>query len=135
MWNTGFKTDGQTFLHTSKLARIRAKYAALRRGDTNVVYSTAHTKAEDDAGIIAYERAGGDAGADYALVVINSNSRHESTTADGTTAMKVTKPRVTLVDVLNPEGATYAVPASGELRIKLPKQGALILVPQDQLEP
>jgi alpha-amylase len=135
LWNTGFKTDGQTFLHTSKLARIRAKYAALRRGDTNVVYATAHVAAEADAGIIAYERAGGDAADSYALVIINSNSRHESTTADGATVMKVTKPGVTLVDVLNPEGATYPVPASGELRIVVPKQGALILVPQDQLRP
>jgi len=135
LWNTGFKTDGQTFLHTSKLARIRSKYAALRRGDTKVVYATPHTKAEDDAGIIAYERAGGDAGDSYALVVINANARHPSTTADGAKAMKLTKPGVTLVDVLNPEGATYTVPANGELRVVVPKQGALILVPQDQLKP
>ncbi len=135
LWNSGYRKDGQTFLHISKLARLRAKYAALRRGDTNVVYATAHTKAEDDAGMFAFERAGGDAGPDYALVVINSNSRHSSATADGTKTMKLTKSGVTLVDVLNPDAASYQVPANGELRVAVPKQGALILVPEDQLKP
>lgn len=135
LWNTGFDTTGETFRHLSKLARIRAKYPALRRGDTNVVYATAHTKAEEDAGIVAYERTGGDAGDEYALVVINSNSRHPSTTADGPKAMKLTRPGVTLVDVLDPETKTYAVPASGELRVTIPAQRAMILVPQDQLKP
>jgi glycosidase len=135
LWNTGFNTSGETFRHLSKLARIRAKYPALRRGDTNVVYATAHTKAEGDAGIVAYERTGGDAGAEYALVVINSNSRHESTTADGAKVMKVTKPGVTLVDVLDPNLATYPVGAGGELRVVVPAQRAMILVPQDQIKP
>ena len=92
-------------------------------------------KAEEDAGIVAYERAGGDAGDAYALVVINSNARHMSTTADGAKAMKITKPGITLVDVLDPDAKTYAVPASGELRLIVPPQRAMILVPQDQLKP
>ena len=135
LWNTGFNTTGETFRHISKLSRLRTKYAALRRGDTNVVYATSHVGAEADAGIVGYERAGGDAGADYALVVINSNSRHDSTTADGAKAMKLTKPGVTLVDVLDPESKPYEVPANGELRLVVPKQRAMILVPQDQLKP
>lgn len=135
LWDTGFPTSGDTFVQFSKLARLRTKYIALRRGDTNVVYATGHTHAEADAGIFAYERAGGDAGTDYALVVINTNGRHQSTTADGAKAMKVTKPNVTLVDVLDPEAKTYAVPASGELRLIVPKQRSMILVPQDQLKP
>jgi glycosidase len=135
LWNTGFPTTGDTFRHLSKLARLRVKYAGLRRGDTNVVYSTPNVHAEEDAGIVAYERAGGDAGDSYALVVINSNARHMSTTALGTKAMKITKPGITLVDVLDPEAKTYAVPASGELRVIVPPQRAMILVPQDQLKP
>ncbi len=135
LWNTGFPTNGETFTQFAKLARLRAKYPALRRGDTNIVFSTLHTQEEADAGIIGYERAGDDAGAEYALVVINTNARHASTTADGTKAMKVTKPNVTLVDVLDPELKTYPVPASGELRLVVPAQRAMILVPQDQLKP
>jgi glycosidase len=132
LWDTGYPTTGDTFVHLSKLARVRAKYLALRRGDTNVVYATANVHAEGDAGIVAYERAGGDAGDQYALVVINTNARHASTTADGAKAMKV---GVTLVDVLDPEAKTYAVPASGELRLIVPQQRAMILIPQDQLKP
>lgn len=135
LWDTGFPTNGETFQRLSKLSKLRTKYPGLRRGDTNVVYATAHVHAEEDAGIIAYERAGGDAGDSYALVVINTNGRHKSTTADGAKAMKLTKPGVTLVDVLNPGAQTYTVPASGELRIVLDKQQAVILVPQDQLKP
>ena len=134
LWNTGFPTNGETFTQFAKLARLRAKYPALRRGDTNVVFSTQHTQEEGDAGIIGYERAGGDAGAEYALVVINTNGRHPSTTADGAKAMKVTKPGVTLVDILDPELKTYAVPASGELRVTVAAQRAMILVPQEQLK-
>jgi hypothetical protein len=54
-----------------------------------------------------------------------------STTALGTEAMKITKPGITLVDVLEPEAKTYAVPATGELRLIVPPQRAMILVPQD----
>lgn len=137
LWNTGFNTTNDTFAHVRKLNRLRSSYVALRRGDTNVVYSTEHTQNEPDAGIIAYERTGGDAGEAYALVVINTNSRHESTSADGMKAMKVGRPGATLVDVLNPDGATktYVVPANGELRVIVPKQRAMILVPQDQVKP
>ncbi len=135
LWNTGFPTSGDTFRHLSKLARLRAKYPALRRGDTNVVYSTPNVHAEEDAGIIAYERTGGDAADQYALVVINTNGRHMSTTAAGAKAMKVGRPGVTLVDVLDPEQKTYAVPATGELRLPVPQQQAMILVPQDQRKP
>ncbi len=134
LWNTGFPTNGETFTQFAKLARLRAKYPALRRGDTNVVFSTQHTQEEGDAGIIAYERAGGDAGAEYALVVINTNARHASTTADEAKAMKVTRPGITLVDILDPELKTYPVPASGELRLVVAAQRAMILVPNDQLK-
>jgi hypothetical protein len=45
----------------------QATYPALRRGDAKVIYSTAHTGDEPDAGIFAFERTGGDAGDNYAL--------------------------------------------------------------------
>ena len=135
LWNTGFPTTGDTFVHFSKLARLRAKYPALRRGDTTVVYSTPNVHAEDDAGIFAYERAGGDAMDQYALVVINTSGHKMSTTALGPAAMKVGKPGATLVDVLDPEQKTYAVPPTGELRLIVPQQRAMILIPQDQVKP
>jgi hypothetical protein len=54
-------------------------------------------------------------------------------TADGDTVMTLTRPGATLVDVLGVEQTEHAVPASGELRLRLPAQRAMILVPRDQL--
>ena len=75
LWTAGFSTDGPIFTHIAKLARLRKAYTALRRGDTKVVWSTAHVGTEQDAGIFAFERAGGDAGSAYALTVLNTSSR------------------------------------------------------------
>ncbi len=134
MWHTGYNTTGDTFVHFSKLARIRAKYPALRQGDTNVVWSSSHVGAEEDAGIIAYERTGGDAGGEYALVVLNTNGKKDSATADGAKTMKITA-KGPLVDILDVDLKTYPVAANGELRVTVPKQKAMILVPQDQVKP
>jgi alpha-amylase len=135
LWNTNFATSGDTFRHFSKLARLRRQYEALRHGDTNVVWSSTHVAAEEDAGMFAYERTGGDAGAQYALVVLNTNGKQTSSTSDGAKTMTLGLKGVTLVDVLDPEQKTYTVGAAGELRVAVPAQHAMILVPQDQLVP
>lgn len=136
LWNTGFSTSGETFRHFAKLARTRKLYDALRRGDTNVVWSTAHVGTEEDAGILAYERTGGDAGSAYVLVVVNTNDRKDSATADGGKVMKLTGAGVgsVLVDVLAPERTSFSVPASGELRVSVPEQRAMILVPEQEVK-
>jgi glycosidase len=133
LWTTGFPTTGDTFVHFRKLARLRTQYEALRRGDTNIIWSSGHTGDEEDAGIVAYERTGGDAGDAYALVVINTNARKSSTTAEGENAMKLSGVRGTLVDVLDPERKSYPVGADGHLRVTVPKQRAMILVPSGEV--
>ena len=130
LWNTGFSRANDTFQHFSKLARIRKTYPALTKGDTNVVWSSGHTSGEEDAGIIAYERTGGDAGDAYALVVINSNNAKDSSTSNGDAVMTLSVGGVTLVDVLNPEQETFSVGGDGTVRVTVPKQRARILVPQ-----
>ncbi len=133
LWNTKFDETGQTFQHFALLAKIRAAYLALRRGDTNVVYSTPHVAQEADAGIFAFERGGGDAPGAYALVVLNTNANKSSTTGD-VNAMTVTAaPNTALVDVLDPAQTAYAVASDGTLRVQVPAQSAMILVPQDQV--
>lgn len=135
LWETGFPTTGDTFRHFAKLARIRRDYGALKYGDTNVVWATTHVGGEEDAGIFAFERAGGDAEDEYALVVMNTNGKKDSVTAEGANVMKVTAPAGSvLVDVLDPEKKTYEVGAGGELRITVPRQSSLILVPQAQVK-
>jgi alpha-amylase len=135
LWNTGFATTGDTFVHFKKLARLRADYEGLRRGETNIVWSSEHVADEEDAGIIAYERTGGDAGAAYALVVINTSSRKASSTSDAGNVMKVSPGAGgSLVDVLDPELRSYPV-SGGELRVTVPRQRAMILVRKDQQKP
>jgi alpha-amylase len=134
MWKTAYATDGATFKWMQKLTGLRKKFSALRRGDQFVVWSTDHNGSEDDAGIFAFERRGGDAGDKaYALLVFNTQAMHDSSTSDGTTVMKVSPPpgTTTLVDVLN-GGPSATVAADGTLNIKLPKLSAVLLVPQDQ---
>jgi glycosidase len=149
LWNTGFDTTNATFTYIAKLARIRRTYAALRRGDTHVVWSTTHVGTEEDAGIFAFERTGGDAGSSYALVVLNTNEAQSSATANGTSSMQTTlAPNTVLVDVLNDGLPTYTVDGSGQLNLAVPAmlapgtaptQGgptgypARILVPQNQV--
>ncbi len=133
LWTTKYDETGETFQHFSRLAKIRAAYLALRRGDTNVVYATPHVAQEADAGIFAFERGGGDAPGAYALVVLNTNANKSSTTGD-VNAMAVTAaPNTALVDVLDPAQTTYAVASDGTLRVQVPAQSAMILVPQDQV--
>jgi alpha-amylase len=135
LWTSNYDETGVTFQHVAKLNKLRKAYLALRRGDLAVVYSTQHTGQETDAGILAYERGGGDAPGAYALVVLNTNDNKSSTTGD-VNAMPVTAPPGTvLVDVLDPSQTTYTVAADGTLRMQVPAQSASILIPQDQVVP
>lgn len=130
LWTTGFPTTGDTFRHFAKLARLRKGYAALRRGATNVVFSTPHTAAEDDAGVFAFERAGGDAGDRYALVVLGTSARKTSTAV---TAKLGAPAGTVLVDVLDPQRSTVTVAADGTLAVPVAAESARILVPQAQV--
>jgi glycosidase len=135
LWTSGLDTTGDTFAHIANLASLRRAYVALRRGDTKVVWSSTHVAQEDDAGIFAFERAGGDAGAGtYALVVLNANDFKTSSTSNTGATMQTSAPGgTTLVDVLDPAQATYAVDGAGQLQVSVPAQSAKILVPQAQV--
>ena len=87
--------------------------------------------------MLAFERAGGDAGDAYALVVFNTNPNHPSTPAFDTSTMKTSDAAFgkVLVDVLSPDKTTYTVGADGSLSITLPPTSGAILVPEDQVNP
>ncbi|MEO7327172.1 MAG: alpha-amylase family glycosyl hydrolase, partial [Minicystis sp.] len=132
MWTTNFDKTGDHFVYTQKLIALRKKYGALRRGDQKVVWSTSHTADENDAGMLAYERAGGDAGNAYALVVFNTNQAHDSSTKDGASTMKVSAPPGTeLIEVLD-GGASVTVGADGSVEVKLPPLRGAVFVPANQ---
>lgn len=133
LWGSGYAQDGPTYQWIQKLAAMRKKYRALQVGDQKVVWASTRKDMEPDAGIFAFERAGGDAGNLYALVVINSSPTHDSTPGTMGTTMKVAaKPGTVLVDVLGDAHATYTVAGDGSLSPKVPKQSGVVLVPQDQ---
>ncbi len=134
MWDTGFDTESSTFQWTKRLIALRNAYPSLRRGGVQVVYSTSNTGDEADAGLLAYERAGGDAGGSYALVVFNTNQNHDSTTANADPPLTVrAPPGVELVDAFTED--RYVVAADGTLDITLPPVGRALLVPAAEYEP
>ena len=128
-----FDTAGPTFQFIKKLILRRQKSPALTRGDTKVVWSTAHTGDETDAGIFAFERAGGDAGNSYALVVFNTNQVHDSSTKADGMVMKVSAPAgAVLVDVLA-GSAEYTVAGDGTLDLTLAPVTGMLLIPKQDV--
>jgi len=132
LWPTGFPRDGATFKVIQKLTEIRRESAALRKGAIQVVWASERQGEEPDAGVFAFERKGGDAGDDYALVIFNANANQEGAPVFEGSPMTTTLGEGTqLVDVLGGE-RSFTVGAGGALAIDppLPPQSALILVPQ-----
>jgi glycosidase len=135
LWKSGYDTSNETFQWIKRVSKIRRSYPALTRGDTAVVWASDRTGGEDDAGIFAFERTGGDAGDAYALVVFNAHQNKSSSTQFMGNLMTVNAPQGVLVDVLSPEGTTYPVGADKKIAVSVPKQGGVILVPQAQVVP
>jgi alpha-amylase len=131
LWPTGFKEDGRTYTFIQKLTAIRRASAAIRKGDVKVVWSTDRTGNAEDAGIFAFERMGGDAGSDYALVVLNANQTGPSAPTFQGTPMTVDLPEGTVLTDALGSPATYTVGPQGRLAIDpLAPQTALVLLKQ-----
>ena len=131
LWRSGYDTENPTFRHIARLARIRAHYAALRRGGFELRWVTDRTGDAADAGIVAFERRTdeGDGGpGSYALVAINAQGAHPSATAFEADTMSVSAAAGSVLrDVLS--GERHTVAADQTLRLEVPPYGALILVP------
>lgn len=129
-----YDTQGPTFKYVQTLIALRKKYTALTRGDTKVVWSTAHTGDESDAGVFAFERTDGDAGGNYALVVFNTNQKHDSSPGFEDARMTLSAPKgAVLVDVLDPKKTAYTVANDGSLAITLPPAGHALLMPKQDV--
>jgi alpha-amylase len=136
LWNTGYKTETPTFQWIKKLTGIRKRHKALTLGDQKVIWATDHTGDEEDAGIFAFERTGGDAGAEYALAVFNTNPAKSSATKHGDAVMKTSLPKdATLVDILTTDKKAYVVGADGALDLTLLPITGSLLVPGEQVSP
>lgn len=131
LWPTGFDTSNETFQHLKKLAEIRRASAALRKGGIQITWASDRGGSEEDAGVLAFERAGGDAGDDYALVVFNARADKEGAPFfEGAPMRASVAPGTVLRDALG-SGREVSVGSDGEVLIDppLPPHSALILVP------
>ncbi|MBX3249804.1 MAG: DUF1966 domain-containing protein [Myxococcales bacterium] len=131
LWESGYRRDGETFRWIARLTRVRREYAALRRGDFTLRWTTDRTGDAVDAGIIAFDRV---YEGQYALVVINAQGDHTSETRspEGEAMMVGATAGTVLVDVLS--GDRFTVGAGGELTISVEALGSRILVPEDQFQ-
>lgn len=135
LWDTGFDTTNDTFRWTKRTIALRKAYPALRRGETRVVWSTANTGDESDAGIFAFERFGADSGGSYVLMVFNSNQEHASTPAFEGETMTVSAPAGTvLVDAIAGSGSTYVVGPDQTVDISVEPMTGAMLVPQTEYQ-
>jgi alpha-amylase len=134
LWDTGFRTDGATFQWIQKLTRIRKAYSALRHGQMTMKYATTHVAAEQDAGMVAFERADG---AKKLLVVINTSDTKASDTSTatmgGSDMLTSFAPGDKLTDILS--GDTFTVGLQGALKVTVAARGQRILVPQADVIP
>ncbi len=132
---SGFNTSRPTYRLLKRLTELRQRHVALRRGEQKVLWASSRTGDEEDAGVFAYERTGGDAGDSYALVVMNTHALHAASPVYNGVRMKSgLQAGTVLVDVLGnetaPEGTTYTVGAGGAVTIALPPRRGALLVPE-----
>ncbi|MEM9452790.1 MAG: alpha-amylase family glycosyl hydrolase [Myxococcota bacterium] len=135
LWDTGYDTTGATFQWTKRLIALRAAYPALRRGGTNVAWSSGHTGDQTDAGIFAFERFGEEVPGRYTLMVFNTHQGHASTTSFEGQAMAVGAPPGTvLIDAISSGDTSVVVAGDGTVELTLePMQGAM-LVPEGEYQ-
>lgn len=136
LWDTGFRSDGETFQWIQKLIRIRKAYSPLRRGVMSIDWSTTHTGTEEDAGTFAFER---DDGGKKMLIALNVSDTQSSETSQakmgGSDMVTTFAPGTVLVDILDPNQMTFTVGLQGALVVSLPPRAVRILVPQADVLP
>jgi alpha-amylase len=126
LWDSGYSNQGGLFQWTRGLAGVRRDHVALRRGDTQIRWSTTRTDAaSQDAGIFAFERRDP---AETVLFVMNAHPTKESETAFSGSVMTTSfAPGTQLKDLLDNNFAA-TVGAGGTLSVRVPSLSARILV-------
>lgn len=129
LWISGYATDGDIFQHIAALTALRRAHAPLRRGDFQIRWVTDRTGAEEDAGILAFERA---YDGESVLVVINTHDDQTSRTGYGGSAMPVSFAPGTVLKEVFPPGSTrtFTVDGSGAVVIDVGPRDGVVLVPQ-----
>ena len=123
-----FDTGNDDFAYVQSLIAMRREHDALRRGDLTVTWASAGAPGDEDAGILAFERA---AGGDRVLVVLNTSDDGESATCATGTCMETSfAPGTVLRDVApGSDGATFTVAGDGTIEVTVAARGGRLLAP------
>lgn len=127
LWPVGWATDGDLFQHVAALTALRRDLEPLRRGDFQIRWVTDRTGDEEDAGILAFERA---TDAESVLVVINVHDDHPSHTSFRGSDMPVSfAPGTVLTEVFPPgSGRSFTVGGDGTVRVDVGPRDGVVLV-------
>jgi len=135
LWLSGYNQQNPHYQWIRRLTAIRKAYPALTHGDLKIAWASDRTGSETDAGILAFERTGGDAGDAYALVIINTNADHDSSPEFGGAPMIASVPGGTqLVNVLDPN-ESVTVEAGGGVKVVVPPTSGKIFVRSGDVVP
>ena len=129
MWASGFRTDGETFVHTQRLTNLRRTLEPLRRGEVEFLWtSDAPADAETlDAGVLAFARFTPE---QRVLVVMNTSASRASRTRSADAAMQTGLPGGTAVEDRLAPGQVFTVQPDGTLDLELAPMTARVLVPR-----
>jgi glycosidase len=127
LWWGGYDREHPTFVRIASLTRVRQQVEALRRGDFTIRWATDRVNGEEDAHIIAFERA---AESSRALVVVNAGPTASHTSFQGND-MPVGFAPGTVLKAAFPEGdtRTFTVSGGGTVRVEVQPYEGLVLVP------
>lgn len=132
LWWSGYDTDGDVFLHTQSLIRLRKAYEPLRRGRFSVAWASDRVDSESDAGIFVFERSSAEG---TALVVVNTHDDQVSQTSFEVYGMPVSFAAGTTLVEIWPEGSdrTFTVDSAGEVVVDVSPRGGSVLVPESEV--
>ena len=126
LWPTAFDTSGALYRHIAALGALRRDLVPLRRGDFTLRWTTDRTDGEEDAGIVAFERA---YEGERVLVVINTNDNHASHTSFNGADMPVgLAPGTRLREVFPGTDGAWTVSGDGRLRVEVGARDAVVMV-------
>ncbi len=133
LWWSAYDTTGDLFGHTAALSRVRRGSLALRRGDFSIRWVSDRVGAEEDAHVLAFERA---AEGERVLVVINAGGAGSAHTSFLGNDMPVGfAPGTTLAVAFPPGDArTFTVSSAGTLRVPVAPYEGLVLAPPGTIQ-
>jgi alpha-amylase len=131
LWDAGYNQKHPLYEWIATLARVRREHVALRRGDTQIRWTSSRTSdldSDTDAGIFAFERRHPE---ETALVVMNVNRSKTRQTAFGGGVMQTSFAGGTVLrDLVDPAGYTVTVNQGGTVTVTVPALAVRVLVPQ-----